>query len=290
MTAPLARTRPLYWSVRRELWQHRMLYVAPLVVCAVVLAGYALGAVRVGRYVRAAAAGGAGDNLLTPYSFLAMGLIITGFGVGSLYCLGALYGERRDRSFLFWKSLPVSDLTTVTAKAAVPLVVLPAIVWALTVATHLVMLLVGSVIVLAQGLNVTTLWANLPLGRIWLILAYGLVTNALWHAPVYAWFLLVSAWARRVPILWALAPPLALCAIEAMVSRPAPLRAWLLHRLTGGPSLAFAPSVQGDKGLGRLPQIDPLKFLSTPGLWLGLLVAAAFLAAAVWRRRRRELT
>jgi ABC-2 type transport system permease protein len=286
--ARLAKTRPLYWSVRRELWEHRMLHMAPLVAAAVVLVGYLLSTIGLGRQVRAAAAGASGDNLLTPYSFLAMALIITGFGVGALYCLSALYGERRDRGFLFWKSLPVSDLTTITAKAAIPLVVLPAIIWAVTIATHLVMLLIGSLIVLTQGLSVTTLWAHLPLARIWGILSYGLVTNALWHAPIYAWLLLVSAWARRTPLLWALGPPLALCAVEALAFKAAPFRAWLIHRLTGAPAEAFVQT--GDKGLGRLPQIDPLKFLGTPGLWLGLLVAAAFLAGAVWRRRRRELT
>ena len=57
------------------------------------------------------------------------------------YCLDALYGERRDRSILFWKSLPVSDLTTVLSKASIPIVVLPLLTFAVTVATQLIMLL-----------------------------------------------------------------------------------------------------------------------------------------------------
>ena len=31
--------RPFYWSVRRELWENRSIYVAPLIVAVVVLLG-----------------------------------------------------------------------------------------------------------------------------------------------------------------------------------------------------------------------------------------------------------
>jgi len=286
--APTARfsvLRSLYWSVRRELWEHRMVQIAPPTVAAVVLLGFLLTMGGLSRRVREATAGGPGGDLLTPYSFLAMALIVTGFLVGSLYGLAALHAERRDRGLLFWKSMPVSDLTTVAAKAVVPLAVLPAIVWAVTVATHLVMLLIATLVVLAGGSSVATLWGHLPLGRIWAILAYGLLINALWHAPIYGWFLLVSGWARRTPLLWALAPPLALMIIEHLAFKGSAIRLWLIHRVTGAPAEAF---VQGGKGLGRLPQLDPLKFLSAPGLWGGLVLAMVFLAAAVWQRRRRQ--
>ena len=289
-TARRAPTRPLYWSIRRELWEHRSLYVVPLAAAAVVFTGFLLSLTGLAGDLRDAAAGAADNDLLTPYSFLALALIVTGFAVGGLYCLSALHAERRDRALLFWKSLPVSDLTTVAAKAAIPLVVLPALIWGVTIAVHLVMLLVETLAALAGGLDVARLWAHLPLVGIWGTLSYGLVANALWHAPVYAWLLMVSAWARRTPVLWALGPPLALCAIEALAFKPGPFRAWLYHRLVGGPAEAFAQAVEGEKGLGPLPQIDPLKFLSSPGLWVGLLMAAVFLAAAVRLRRRRQLT
>ena len=66
--------------------------------------------------------------------------MLTAFLVGVFYCLDALHGERRDRSILFWKSLPVSDLTTVLAKASVPCRVLPPRAFALALATQLMLL------------------------------------------------------------------------------------------------------------------------------------------------------
>ncbi len=102
------------------------------------------------------------------------------------YCLDALHGERRDRSILFWKSLPVSDLTTVLSKASIPLVVLPLLAFAITVVTQCIMLLLSSAVLLASGLSVATLWTQLSLFQMSLMLLYHLVTvHALWHAPIY---------------------------------------------------------------------------------------------------------
>jgi ABC-2 type transport system permease protein len=88
-----------------------------------------------------------------PYDVAAMVLIITAFIVGLFYCLDALYGERRDRSILFWKSLPVSDLTTVLSKATIALVVLPLVTFAVIVATQFVMLLWTSVLLISHGMS-----------------------------------------------------------------------------------------------------------------------------------------
>ena len=89
--------------------------------------------------------------------------MLTTFVVGVFYCLDALHGERRDRSILFWKSLPVSDLTTVLSKASIPLVVLPLLTFAITVVTQWIMLLLSSAVLLGSGLSVATLWTQLSL-------------------------------------------------------------------------------------------------------------------------------
>src|SRR5438132_13703895 len=123
-------TRPLYWSIRRELWENRSIYIAPLVVAGVFLLGVLISMVYLPERRRAtllldpAAQRAAIER---PYDVGAILLILTAFLVGVFYCLDALHGERRDRSILFWKSLPVSDLTTVLSKASIPLVVLPPI-------------------------------------------------------------------------------------------------------------------------------------------------------------------
>src|SRR5262249_23028663 len=135
-----ATTRPFYWSVWRELWEDRSIYVAPTLVAVVVLFGFLVSPIwlagrrrpRVLHPLKARAA------IEAPYDMAAIMLILTAFIVGVFYCLDALYGERRDRSILFWKSLPVSDLTTLLSKATIPLIILPVVTFAIVIATQLV--------------------------------------------------------------------------------------------------------------------------------------------------------
>src|SRR6202035_4529344 len=106
-----------------------------------------------------------------PYDMAAMMMIFVVFIVGVFYCLDALHGERRDRSILFWKSLPVSDLTTVLSKAIVPLVVVPLVSFAVIVGTQFIMLLISTAALLPSGLAATT-WTNFNLFQQSLILLY----------------------------------------------------------------------------------------------------------------------
>src|SRR6266567_5853183 len=189
-------TRPFYWSVRRELWENRSICIAPLIVGVVVLFGFLVSTIGLPERRRAVLLldpAKARVAIEMPYNVAAIMLIFTAFIVGVFYCLDALHGERRDRSILFWKSLPVSDLTTVLSKASIPLVVLPAITFVVTVATQLVMLLLANAVLLVNGVSVTT-WAQLPLAEQSVVLLYGLIVLALWHAPIYGWALLVSGW------------------------------------------------------------------------------------------------
>ena len=228
--------------------------------------------------------------LIMPYSTAAGLIMFTAFIVGVFYSLDALHGERRDRSILFWKSLPVSDRTTVLSKASIPLVVLPLLTSAIVIATQLIMLLLNTAVLLASGSGAATLWRALPLFQMSLIQLYGLSVHALWLAPLYGWLLLVSAWARRTPFLWAVLPPLALGVVERIAFQTSYFGSLMKYRVMGAMAEAFALT-PGDKGLIiRLTQLDPLGFLSSPGLWIGLIAAAAFLAAAARLRRYRGPT
>src|SRR4029079_2714221 len=104
-----------------------------------------------------------GQAVAKPYSFVAALLIATAFLVGVFYCLAALHGERRDRSILFWKSLPVSDRTTVLAKASIPLVVLLALVFVIVGVGQLLILLLNTAVLAGSGAGVGVLWARLPM-------------------------------------------------------------------------------------------------------------------------------
>src|SRR5947199_6932432 len=204
-----ATPQPFYWSVRRELWQNRSVYVAPIVVAIVVLFGFlgsTIGLPERRREVLLLDPAKARAAIEAPYNMAAIMLILTAFIVGVFYCLDALYGERRDRSILFWKSLPVSDLTTLLSKATIPLVVLPLVTFAIVVVTQVVMLLWTSVLLISHGMSPASTWKYFPLFQNSFILLYGLAAIALWHAPIYGWTLLVSGWARRATFLWAWVP------------------------------------------------------------------------------------
>ena len=280
--AAMSATRPMYWSVRRELWENRSIYIAPLVVAGVVLIGFLIATI--GRAM-ATVDPAQRTAVLTERNTFAVGVIMaTAIIVGVFYCLDALHGERRDRSILFWKSLPVSDLTTVLSKASIPLVVLPLLTFAIIVVMQLIMLLLSTAVLLMSGLSVATLWTPLSLFQMSLVLLYHLVTvHALWHAPVYAWLLLVSGWARRAVFLWAVLPLVAIQVLEKIAFNTSHFAAILGHRLVGPESFHF--TAPDSVPVHPLMTFDPGKFLSTPGLWIGLAFAAAFLAAAVRLRR-----
>ena len=283
-------TRPLYWSVRRELWENRSIYIAPLIVAAVQVFGFAISAIGLAERRGAVL-------LLEPakqraaieqsYDLAAMMMIFTVFIVGVFYCLDALYGERRDRSILFWKSLPVSDLTSVLSKALIPLAVLPVISFALVVCVQLMMILETSVVLILHGMSPASTWTIIPFFQNWAGLLYGLVVIALWHAPIYGWLLLISGWVRRATFLWAVLPLIAIQIFERITFGTSYFGSFLKHRVLG-----FAPNAFDFRGhtnptIESLAQLTPGRYLSSTGLWIGLVVAVAFLAPAIWQRRYR---
>jgi ABC-2 type transport system permease protein len=288
LPATYSKTRPYYWSVRRELWEYRSIVIAPLAAAGVVLFGFLISTFYLSRTVRVISGLPPAKQhsvLSAPYGIAAFAVVATAAIVAVFYCLGALHNERRDRSILFWKSLPVSDLTTVLAKASIPFFVLPLVVFPVIVATQLIMRGVSIPILALHGLSTTPLATQVPLFRMSVELLYVLIVLSLWYAPIWAWLLLVSGWSRRMAFLWAILPPLALCLIEKIAFDTAFLASMLADRLTGGLDKAVDGTTQGQIDLA---QLDPAKFVSSPDLWAGLTVAAALLAAAIWLRRYRD--
>jgi ABC-2 type transport system permease protein len=287
-------SRLFYWSTRREVWENRSIYIAPLAVAALALLGFVLALIERPKNegLTPINPSFAPTALAMPYSHAAMLLVLTAFIVVILYCLDALYGERRDRSILFWKSLPVSDLTTVLAKAGIPLAVVPLVVFAITVGVQLIMLLLSVTALAASGGSVATLWRHLPIFQLQAVLLYSLAVITLWYAPIYAWLLLISAWARRTTFLWAVLPPLAVALVEFIAFHTVHFGMLLRERFFGFAPKAFAFRMPDgsliDPHFIPLTQITPGRFLGSPGLWIGLIFAAVFLAAAVRLRRYRE--
>jgi len=281
--AGIPATRVFYWAVRRELWEYRSIYVAPLAVAAVFLFAFSLSSIA-GIWEKALRLNPARPQ--GPYDMAAGLMMITGIVVSVFYCLDALHGERRDRSILFWKSLPVSDLTTVLSKASIPLVVLPLLTVAISVAMQWLMLLVSSAVLLVSGMSVTMLWTNLSFVQMSLLLLYHVLTaHALWPAPVYCWLLLVSGWSRRAAFLWAALPVVAIAGVEQIAFHTWHFAALVGDRLIGAAAPTVVSTSPGMFPTDPMTHIAPGSFLSSPGLWIGLAIAAIFLAAAVRLRR-----
>lgn len=285
-------TNPLYWSICRELWEYRSIYVAPLAVAGVYLLGFLLHLHRLPNSMRAAMAPFTAEQrqaLVQPFDFAAAAVMGTAFLVGMLYCLDALHAERRDRSILFWKSLPVSDFTTVLAKASIPLLVIPAVSFAITVVLQGIMLLLSTVVLAASGLSPAILWNQLAFFQSAYLLLYHLFTvHVLWYAPIYAFLLLVSAWARRTPLLWAVLPALAIGVFEQVVFHTSHFARFVGERFSGGPEMEASTMTGGGFPFHPGVHLTPGHFLMAPGLWIGLLFAAAVLAVAARVRRYRE--
>ena len=275
-TAPAAITfgQRMYWLMRRELWEHRSIYIAPLAAAGIFVLAFLAG-------LKLRPGTPHGD---TPYEFAAALIMGTGMIVGIFYSLDALYGERRDRSILFWKSLPVSDLATVLSKFAIPIVILPLLSFAIAVVTQFAMLLLSGDLFTGGAAS-----AGLPgmsfMRMTLMLLNHMLTIHGLWYAPIYAWLFLISAWAPRAPFIWAFLPPFVIWGVERIAFRSSHFLGMLVYRVSGPEPSSGARSRNMMEAIASLTARE---FFSTPGLWGGLAFAAIFLAAAVRLRRYRE--
>jgi ABC-2 type transport system permease protein len=141
-------------------------------------------------------------------------------------------------------------------------------------------------VLLGSGQNVAILWSRVGVAHRWpMLLFHFLCIHGLWQSPIYAWLLFISGWARRVPILWATLPPLTIGIVEKVAFNTTYFGSLIGRRFTGG--------TEGTEIMERARTMDPamlfgpLHFLINPGLWIGLAITAAFLAAAVRVRRCR---
>jgi ABC-2 type transport system permease protein len=311
------RLRVFKWLVRRELWEHRGIWIAPLICALIILFSAAVGQVNLGDtpapapaveglVVQAPVAGQwAGVALLgmaVPFYFT---LLFTQF----FYALNSLFDDRKDRSVLFWKSLPASDLETVLSKLFVASVVLPLVALLFTLGTQVLFALVAALRVDAIGaqlgaalgagatvaahsfvdaLGSPGLWLADVATLLWVVFGF-----MLWTLPIVGYALLVSAATPRSPFVFAALLVAGLVLAESLLFGSD----WFLGQLVAH---AFAPiagidrSVEGAATMashGHLPGFSDGQLLSSftaPGLWAGVLVGVLFIGGAVWARRYRD--
>jgi ABC-2 type transport system permease protein len=166
--------------------------------------------------------------------------------------------------------------------------VAPVVIFPIVFLGQLIMLALASLVLMSNGIEVSLLTTHLPFPFLWAGLARGLVVLSLWWAPVVGWLLLVSAWARRVPILWAIGPWAAVCIVEHLALSSDHVLHMIAGRLAGGFVAAFTVGGLGKAPIEHLADLNPLPLLANPHLWIGLVLFALSLAACVWLRRRRE--
>jgi ABC-2 type transport system permease protein len=295
--------QPFAWSVRREIWEHRAIWMGPLIAAGLVLFGFLIRIFdlpRTWREVGHMPPGVQAAAVAAPFAIAAVAILVTGFIVAVFYCLGALNNERRDRSILFWKSLPVSDTTAVLAKVFIPMVAIPVVLFVTVWVAQFIMLLLATVTLSLNGLSPAVVWNDWPIARMTVVLVYLLVVTTLWYAPVYGWLLMVSSWARRMAFLWAVLPWPGLAILEKIAFGSEYVGNFINYVINGWVEVALrmAPEFQNHHGkvhMKDIPVIDPLSlldpghFFTTPSLYIGLVVAAAFVAAAIYFRKKRDL-
>jgi ABC-2 type transport system permease protein len=333
------------WLLRRELWEHRAIWIAPAVVLAILALVAATGNINLGEIdvdraqkiselspekreeLRAKIEKQFGENadaamnqleqgrdgaLLTllpeqkriamvaiVYSMLGVLMSVVLGTIAFFYALDALYSDRRDRSVLFWKSLPLSDAETVLAKFTVAALVIPAVAFAATLAAQLIVAAGGSIkLALADGPAGVMWHSQALLAGATSALIIGVV-SVLWYSPLVAYLLLASAWAPKAPFLWAIVPPVAGVVLERITTGTDYLGDFLVWRMFG-PFKALAgdessvPAIVVDAdhlpGTAAVMAARLVEFLSSPGMILGLLAGVALVIAAISLRRYRDET
>jgi ABC-2 type transport system permease protein len=289
-----------HWLVRREFWENRAIWMIPaalgaLLVLAALFGGYqVVGAVDLSTVRSVVQAGALDGMIIIVVMFFAVMAIYS-----SWYLLDCLYADRKDRSILFWKSMPISDAATVASKLGIALILIPLVYFAFADLTTLLMAFIISV--RASASIGGSLWRGdlwLQIQALWL---YLMVTAAIWYLPIAGWLLVVSAWAKRAVILWSILPPLALVLAERVFLGTHVIWGQLAARvgLGGYSSHAFqytpgaANWVTTEIGHDTINTpvsvyrfLNPGGFLSSPETWIGAAVGVALIVGAIQLRTR----
>ncbi len=296
--------------LKREIWEHRAIWVTPIAIASIVILGTVTALMFAGEYAQEldvalfGAQNVAGETerrmVLTALFYGSSGLFILALAVLIVfYSLDSLYAERKDKSILFWRSLPVTDAETVISKLLMALLAIPTATLVVIIATHLINLIVTSIWVSMKGADAGLLiWGSAPLFDNWLSLVIMVYAAALWMSPFVGWFLFVSAYTKRSPFLMAFLPLVLIPMLEGIFSHTNEFARVVWGRLVVIPlfdDLVDVGEIFGDgdweteqKMVSALAHIDFGKFLSSPSLWAGIVICGLLCFAAIYVRRFRD--
>ena len=300
--------------IRREIWEHRSLWIAPLALAGVLAVIAALGGVHwndSGNFwigtddamshmsaeerQQALAAMNPGAKAremiaLSVFSMLTMVQLITLGIVVFFYLLDCLLAERRDRSILFWKSLPVSDGEVVTSKALTALVVAPLFVLAVSAVTALVC---SGIISLRMIDLPFSIWSGTAWLHLQAVLLGFVPMVVLWYLPLAGYLLVVSVWVRKNAFLWAVLPPIGVLIIEKLITHTNYVGEFLAQRFVG-----FG-MVMDPRSVRRIDNLQPDETISASytlmgqvfanyQIWAGAAAGLALIYLAIRIRRLRD--
>jgi ABC-2 type transport system permease protein len=284
--------------IRRELWEHRSLWIVPLAIAALIVvaamfphaANMQIDAADVATPQKYMDVFALFHSVLTIPQFLLLSVLLP------YYLLDCLYAERKDRSILFWKALPVSDAQTVLSKLLVALAVVPLGVFVLTVFTDIAAS--GILAVRLRNSEMMRMFLRWDT-EVWLhtqgLILGALVMVMLWYAPIAGYLLLVSAWAKRSAFLWAAMPPLVAMLIEKIAFGTSYVAKLLGYRMNGiwgtlgfSQGAAAKAAAAGEHAAGMLDRVRPLAALENIDLWLGLAVTVACVWLTIRIRRHQD--
>jgi ABC-2 type transport system permease protein len=308
--APVLNT-PFAWLVRRELWENRYLWLVPLIVALAIFAAAVGGWVFLGH---AALFHFDSDELETlhqmtvdqvrPFVSVALVTVAVPFlmigvlGTQFFYALDSLYGDRRDRSILFYKSLPISDTATVLSKAAVATVGVLVITFIVSLLLQFLIAVLTSLELYRYPVLLAALWSPRVWGAVILLMAYMVVALSLWYLPLVGLWLLISARANRAPLMWAFLLVAGLLIAEGVGFRTHHVWDLFVQRVQFSAPIdvhVLGPAL--NRGLHGMPDahaplvsnvIAPLQYLASPQLWAGLVAAVMFLMLTIRLRKRAE--
>ena len=299
--------------VRRELWEHRAFWIVPTVIASLMTfallrmgfdlfdGDHAHDIARVNE--KLADRIDLGDFLARTdaaamvYSAASMPFaVIMGFVV-FFYLLDSLYADRRDRSVLFWRSMPVTDRETVFAKLATATLAGPIATLAVLFGAYAVWSGIVALLGVMAGFEYWWIGLNpIAWAKASLMLFGAHVGIMLVIAPFIGWVLLASAWAPRAPFLWAFLPPLGLALLEEMF-----LDTNRFLHMIGRHFEVLVPQLVSKDGMrdialrgdGYKVSLGPAfelssAYLAEPRLWIGVAVGALFVTGAIWMRRFRD--
>jgi ABC-2 type transport system permease protein len=283
------------WLIRREFWENRAIWMIPAVFGGLLLLAALFTQVTIPRLTstKESEEAAAGFLVLVGAMFyLVMALY------SAWYLLDCLYTDRKDRSILFWKSLPISDATTVLCKLLIGMIIVPLVYFAAADATALIAAFILSI--RARASIGSSLWNGEVWWQIQVLWMYAIVTTAVWYLPVAGWLMLLSAWAKRAVILWAILPPLLLNIFERLFFGTHMVSQIIGRRLTGLPWVSFnlsknmwTPAAGAVDNAGSAAPsvwhlINPSGFFGSAETWIGVAVGIALIVAAIQLRMRRS--